>query len=524
MSQLELAKIEIQPIESLKLENNNDLTIVDVYKDIPKDVVNQGNYHEAQPFNHEEQFKYVGEPPYKLPANETIVMEEPIKTPESSEDPDVVIFTFNEDGTVDEKAFKPSEPIVIEPDEIKEKPIFKFMNQEHLKMLDYKPFKFPTVEPDEEDLDLLRKDHEKDSMYEWFVYSEDLTLLRDKRNGMYQAASIVKMIAPEKKDNAGKWFTANKDAQELFKGFVEHGNYQMYQLYYKQGSGLQDFRGWWINELLIEHYAMWLSPAYAYKVALLLKKIREQERNNLAKVAKKYEDKMVLALKTTEALTKYAEQQENTIAMKNNVIEQQCISLKKEHDKANQIQEEYNMKIKEFILKEKQIENQNIQIEKQNKEITEQYKKLADKQKTIESQRKEIEDKSVNCEVKSGPLIILQDMVKKNKYQLVVTTRFQKGSGKIVFHGIYTSPHNIRKSLFHERGLLYSTTNQYFLVKDIDKVMDVLLKEYKPKEIIVNRYIPPRNEDEESDTGSAFTIDDEYESDEDYDDGFTYMD
>ena len=53
-----------------------------------------------------------------------------------------------------------------------------------------------------------------------------------------------------------------------------------------------EFKGWWIHELLVEHYAIWASVEYAYKISLLLKKIREEEIDNLANLARKYEDEV----------------------------------------------------------------------------------------------------------------------------------------------------------------------------------------------------------------------------------------
>ena len=105
--------------------------------------------------------------------------------------------------------------------------------------------------------------------FEWYQYNEDLRIIHCKDDDTFHAGSILRALGSRKQPS--DWLR-NKQTIELFAGFTTLGEFSEGQLVKEiQSSGAnKGTYGTYIHRLLINHFAMWISPKYAYKISLLL--------------------------------------------------------------------------------------------------------------------------------------------------------------------------------------------------------------------------------------------------------------
>ena len=211
---------------------------------------------------------------------------------------------------------------------------------------------------------LLTKPHPKHPEdYEIFIYSKDLKLTRDKHNGMYHATGIAKQLGDESKVKHIDRFFKSENFMEMIEGFCKEGGYERDQLYVKTQTGPRDMKGYWIHELLVEQLAMWCSPSYTYKVMLLLKKIREQEREQLAKELKEWEVEFDDLYKEKEELRKDVDVLVKDLNEKDDDIEYLKDDCKRIEFIGKEKLEEKDIQIMKLMEKVADLEDENAKLE-----------------------------------------------------------------------------------------------------------------------------------------------------------------
>lgn len=105
--------------------------------------------------------------------------------------------------------------------------------------------------------------------FEWYQYNDDLRIIHDRETDMFHAGSIIKALRSKKvfKD----WYR-NKQTTELLSGFMTMGEFSQGQLFnvISSQNAIKGTHGSYIHRLLVNDFATWISPEYAYKIALLL--------------------------------------------------------------------------------------------------------------------------------------------------------------------------------------------------------------------------------------------------------------
>lgn len=105
--------------------------------------------------------------------------------------------------------------------------------------------------------------------FEWYTYNEDLRIIHSVEDDMFHAGSIVKALGSMK---LPKDWVRNKQTVELFAGFSSMGEFSSTQLIDEKETfnHIHCIKGTYIHRLLVNHFAIWISPKYAYKISVLL--------------------------------------------------------------------------------------------------------------------------------------------------------------------------------------------------------------------------------------------------------------
>jgi hypothetical protein len=115
--------------------------------------------------------------------------------------------------------------------------------------------------------------------YKWIQYNEDLRLLHSIKDDMYQGQSIIKALGVEKRFR--DWL-ANDQTKELIEGVLGVREFPRTEKLTEDRPHLaNELKGWYVHRLLVNFVAMWASPTYAYKIALLLDTVFANQRKEL---------------------------------------------------------------------------------------------------------------------------------------------------------------------------------------------------------------------------------------------------
>ena len=117
--------------------------------------------------------------------------------------------------------------------------------------------------------------------YEWIQYNEKLRLIHSIKDDMYQMQSIIKACNSNKL--CADWFR-NQSTKDLLEHISGSMGIPIDEKSYENRPNLSiNLRGIYVHRLLVNHIAIWASPAYAWDVMQLLDKYYENERNKLLK-------------------------------------------------------------------------------------------------------------------------------------------------------------------------------------------------------------------------------------------------
>ena len=105
--------------------------------------------------------------------------------------------------------------------------------------------------------------------FEWYQYNDDLRIIHCVEDDTFHAGSILRALGSKKQPS--DWLR-NKQTVELFTGFMTLGEFSEGHLVKEiPSSGAnKGTYGTYIHRLLVNHFAMWVSPKYAYKISLVL--------------------------------------------------------------------------------------------------------------------------------------------------------------------------------------------------------------------------------------------------------------
>ncbi len=128
-----------------------------------------------------------------------------------------------------------------------------------------------------------------DGKFEWYQYNEDLRIIHSVEDDMFHAQSILRALGSTK--DLSNWRRL-KQTEELLQGFTSIRKFTDRQLIteHSQFNNVKCIRGTYIHRLLVNCFAMWASPRYAYKIAVLLDdhfELRRQVEENRALEAEK---------------------------------------------------------------------------------------------------------------------------------------------------------------------------------------------------------------------------------------------
>lgn len=118
-----------------------------------------------------------------------------------------------------------------------------------------------------------------DGQFEWYQYNEDLKIIHSVEDDTFHAGSIIKSLGSTKRVN--DWLS-NKQTKELLSGFECLREFPQGLLIttHSQFNNVKCIEGTYIHRLLVNHFAMWISPKYAYKISLILDDHFELQRKN----------------------------------------------------------------------------------------------------------------------------------------------------------------------------------------------------------------------------------------------------
>lgn len=105
--------------------------------------------------------------------------------------------------------------------------------------------------------------------FEYYRYNEDLRIIHSIEDDMFHAGSIVRALGSTKRIN--DWLS-NKQTKELLSGFEYLREFPQVLLTDQKTkiNNVKIIEGTYIHRLLVNHFAMWISPRYAYKISILL--------------------------------------------------------------------------------------------------------------------------------------------------------------------------------------------------------------------------------------------------------------
>ena len=120
--------------------------------------------------------------------------------------------------------------------------------------------------------------------FEYYQYNEDLRIIHSVEDDMFHAGSIVSALGSTKRVN--NWLR-NEQTIELLSGYKSLREFAQGLLMtkHKQFNNVKCIEGTYIHRLLVNHFAMWVSPKYAYKISLVLDdhfELRRQVEENRA--------------------------------------------------------------------------------------------------------------------------------------------------------------------------------------------------------------------------------------------------
>ena len=105
--------------------------------------------------------------------------------------------------------------------------------------------------------------------FEWYQYNDDLRIIHCKDDDTFHAGSILRALGSTK---LPKDWVRNKQTVELLSGFSSMGEFSSTQFIDEKETfnHVHCIKGTYIHRLLVNHFAMWISPKYAYKISLIL--------------------------------------------------------------------------------------------------------------------------------------------------------------------------------------------------------------------------------------------------------------
>lgn len=105
--------------------------------------------------------------------------------------------------------------------------------------------------------------------FEWYRYNEDLRIIHSVEDDTFHAGSIARALGSTKRVN--DWLS-NKQTKELLSGFEYLREFPQVLLTTQKTkfNDIKIIEGTYIHRLLVNHFAMWVSPKYAYKISVLL--------------------------------------------------------------------------------------------------------------------------------------------------------------------------------------------------------------------------------------------------------------
>ena len=176
--------------------------------------------------------------------------------------------------------------------------------------------------------------------YEWVQYNKQLRLIHSIKDDMYQMKSIVDALSPPLTKEPRKWLELYS-TKELIKGFeelVKNSEIQVNQKIVENRSNLATgLRGWYCHRLIVNLFAAWVSPRYAFHIAKLLDDIAAQERAQM-------ENMLEQSKKVIEEKNKAIEEKSKVIEEKNKAIEEKSKAI----EEKSKVIEEKNVKINEM--------------------------------------------------------------------------------------------------------------------------------------------------------------------------------
>ena len=113
--------------------------------------------------------------------------------------------------------------------------------------------------------------------YEFLQYNEQLRIIHSISDDMFQIKSIIDSCNSDKRVN--DWLD-NKTTKELLKyGRAEISASE--KLYENRPNLSNELRGYYVHRLLVNHIAIWCSPAYSWQIMKLLDSYFNQQRIQL---------------------------------------------------------------------------------------------------------------------------------------------------------------------------------------------------------------------------------------------------
>ncbi len=111
---------------------------------------------------------------------------------------------------------------------------------------------------------------------------DKIQIIRHKQTGFYnitQTAAIIREIDPsiKKAKSIKDWFS-NDSTKALMTECIKYTFHSSVKYELNAGSSLK-CRGIYVHELLYDNFMQWLSPKYALRVAIILKRVHERANN-----------------------------------------------------------------------------------------------------------------------------------------------------------------------------------------------------------------------------------------------------
>ena len=386
--------------------------------------------------------------------------------------------------------------------------------------------------------------------YVLIYFYPDLKILHDKRNGLYKAQYIVdELIKQEGRDpkknkkEANKWF-ANKQTQQMIESFTNFVHAEEGFLVLQIHDTIPELRGYWIHELLVDHLAIWASHKFAWKITIILKKLREQQLEKVCADMKQMEDQYKTDIDFERSrLDIYASTNEllnnevRSLKDDKNKMDAAIDEMKEEKDKLEETINQLNYEVqsehyekerfermvedKNYMLSmeralkielEKNIEElrkevlntqvalQNAQTERQHLavrvgELNEEIHTLT---RQNDRQQTRIEENEIRADNGPGPIFIYT--WNDNEHAVYYITIRQGYVPRDVtqfetyFHAQYPAPMEIKKELrTYTDGNNLPLVQRYGFITNINAVINLLTDYYRPQRIIID----PRNPHDE---------------------------